>query len=80
MTLGENPVPLPSLSETGWRTAYIHLYTKGGTFPLQAVLTNGAVIRENGQFVERRATLGSIRLLAPKDGTGLGSAILGHAN
>ncbi len=80
MTLGENPVPLPSLSETGWRTAYIHLYTKGGTFPLQAVLTNGAVIRENGQFVERRATLGPIRLLAPKDGTGLGSAILRHAN
>ena len=80
MTLGGNPVPLPSLSETGWRTAYIHLYTKGGPFPLQAVLTNGAVIRENGQFVERRATLGSIRLLAPKDGTGLGSAILGHAN
>ncbi len=66
LTLGGNPIPVLPLAETGWRTAYIHLYTKGGIFPLQAILQNGTVIRENGLFVERRAMLGLIRVLTPE--------------
>jgi O-antigen ligase len=52
-------IPLPTISDPDWQTAYVHLYTDGGAFPLQIVLTNGTVIQENSQFVERRAALGS---------------------
>jgi hypothetical protein len=65
MTLGGQGLPLPAMSEPGWRTAIVLLSSRGGKIPLQAVLTNGTVIQENGNFVERRATLGVVRLLSP---------------
>ena len=37
-----------------------------GRLPLQVGLTNGAVILENGQFIERRVQLRPVRILAPK--------------
>jgi hypothetical protein len=64
LTVGGNPIPVPPLSDAGWHTVYIHLYTNGGAFPLQTVLQNGTVIRQNGQFAERRAALGPITVLA----------------
>lgn len=65
LTLDGNGVPLPTISGGGWRTASLLLSTKGGKCSLQAVLTNGAVLLENGQFIERRVTLGTVRVLAP---------------
>src|SRR5436853_223007 len=64
MTLGGQGLPLPTVDESGWRTALILVATRGGKFPLQAVLTNGAVLQENGNFVERRATLGPVKVLS----------------
>ena len=64
MTLGGQGLPLPAVNEPGWRTALILVATQGGKFPLQAVLTNGTVIQENGNFVERRATLGVVKVLS----------------
>ena len=65
-TLGGYALPLPAITGPGWHTAYILLSTPGGRMPLGAVLTNGAVILENGQFIERRVQLGSVRILTPK--------------
>src|SRR5439155_19407032 len=64
LTLGGQALPLPAVNEPDWRTALILVVTRGGKFPLQAVLTNGTVIQENGNFVERRATLGVVKLLS----------------
>ncbi len=66
MHLGGKQVPLPAISGPGWRAAVVHLSTRGGTFPLKAVLTNAAVIMENGQFIERHAVLGRVRILSPQ--------------
>ena len=65
LTLDGNGIPLPTISAAGWRTALVLLSTKGGKCSLQAVLTNGAVLLENSQFIERRVTLGTVRVLAP---------------
>src|SRR5437016_2418440 len=66
VTVGEHGLPLPAITGVGWRTAYVLVSTSGGRLPLRAILSNGAVIKENGQFVERRALLGPVHLLAPK--------------
>ena len=66
MTLDGTSIPPLTLSDTGWRTVYVHVTTEGGTFLLRAVLTNGAVIHEQGRFAERRAALGAIRIATPQ--------------
>ena len=65
ITVDGYAIPPFSLSENSGRAAYIHVYSKGGEFSVQAMLANGAVVRENGAFAERRAKLGSIRMLKP---------------
>ena len=65
VTLGGHALPLPAIRGPLWRTAYVLVSTPGGRMPLQAVLTNSAVILDQGQFIERRATLGPVRVLTP---------------
>jgi len=63
------PSHLSPRIHTGGRTDSgedrIRFSTPGGRFPLQVVVTNGAVILEHGQFIERRVQLGPVRILAP---------------
>ena len=67
VTLGGQGLPLPSITGQGAYTSYFLLATPGGRMPLQAVLTNSVVILEQGQFIERRIQLGSVKVLYPKD-------------
>jgi hypothetical protein len=68
VTLGGQGLPLPTVNGPGWRIAYLLISTSGGRLPLQAILSNGAVVKENGQFVERRVTLGPVEVLIPSAG------------
>jgi tetratricopeptide (TPR) repeat protein len=65
--LDNQSLSLPPITGPGWRTIYVLLSTPGGRLPLHATLTNGAVIKENGRFVERRAALSPVRVLIPMD-------------
>ncbi len=67
--LGGKRLRLPAITRPGWRTAYVLLSTRGGKYQLRAAVTNGAVILENGQFRERRAQLGPVRVLTPQRST-----------
>ncbi len=67
--LGGKRLRLPAITRPGWRTAFFLATTRGGTFQLRAVVTNGAVILEDGQFRERRAQLGPVRVLTPQRST-----------
>jgi len=66
MTLGGHGLTLPAIAGPGWRIAYALLSTPGGRLPLEAIVTNGTVLPENRRFVERRVTLGSVRMLFPR--------------
>ena len=63
VTLGGYELPLPAITGPGWRIAYVLLSTPGGRLPLEAIVTNGTVLPENGRFVERRVTLGPVKML-----------------
>ena len=65
VTLGGQGLPLPAITGPGGRIAYLLISTPGGRLPLQAILLNSAVVKENGQFVERRVTLGPVKVLIP---------------
>jgi hypothetical protein len=65
IAIGGKNVALPSLSEAGWHTAYLHLHTLGGTFPLKIAVINPAVVREKSGFVERRIGLDTVKALEP---------------
>jgi len=67
VTLGGQSLPFPPITGAGVHTGYFLVATPGGRMPLQAVLTNGVVILERGQFIERRAQLGLVKVLSPKD-------------
>src|SRR5207244_11833129 len=58
VTLGGNGLTLPAITGPGWRISYVLVSTPGGRLPLEAIVTNGTVLLENGRFVERRARLG----------------------
>ena len=66
MTIGGHGLTLPAIAGPGWRIAYVLLSTPGGRLPLEAIVTNGTVLPENRRFVERRVTLGSVRMLFPR--------------
>ncbi|MCX5720887.1 MAG: O-antigen ligase family protein [Nitrospirae bacterium] len=65
LTLGGNEILAPTVLGGGWQNSFVFLSTQGGKFSLQAVLGNGAVLLENGRFIERRVRLGAIKILAP---------------
>ena len=73
VTLGGNELALPAITGPGWRISYVLLSTPGGRLPLEAIVTNGTVLQENGRFVERRVRLGLVHLLAPKSSLFAGS-------
>lgn len=65
VTLGGHGLALPEIKGPGWRTAYVLVSTPGGRLPLHVLVSNGAVVNENGRFVERRIRLGHIQILIP---------------
>jgi hypothetical protein len=64
LTVDGRAIPLPAINSPGWHMAYVLLSSKGGTYPVQAVITNGTIQREQGHFVERRASLGPFRVIS----------------
>jgi len=66
VTLGGYGLPLPAITGPGWRIFYVLLSTPGGHLPLEAIVTNGTVLSENGRFVERRVTLGPVKMFFPR--------------
>ena len=65
MTVGGHPLPMSET--TAMRTYYLLLSTSGGKFPLQLALSNGAVLYEEGRFIERRASLSPVRILTASE-------------
>jgi len=67
---GDRPFLLPQIQSSEWRTIYALITTGGaGALRLRATLANGTIIFKDGQFVERRATLGPIHILTPSAAT-----------
>ena len=66
MTLDGHGLTIPTIAGPGWSIAYVLLSTPGGRLPLEAIVTNGTVLPENRRFVERRVTLGPVRVLFPR--------------
>ena len=66
VTLGGNGLTLPAITGPGWHISYVLVSTPGGRLPLEAIVTNGTVLLENGRFVERRVTLGPVRMFFPR--------------
>jgi putative inorganic carbon (HCO3(-)) transporter len=64
LNLNGKAFALPIMKDFEGGTAYVLVHSRGGIFLLQAVLANGAVVREHGGFTERRAALGLVRVLA----------------
>ena len=67
VTLGGHGLTLPAIAGPGWRISYVLLSTPGGRLPLEAIVTNGTVLPENRRFVERRVTLGPVKMLFPRN-------------
>jgi hypothetical protein len=65
VTLGGQGLPLPAITGPGWGISYVLLSTPGGRLPLEAIVTNGSVLSENGRFVERRVRLGPVKVSFP---------------